>query len=32
MRCVPEQKNARGIRLIIAALLIGGGSPAAEQG
>ena len=25
MRCVPEQKNARGVRMIIAALLIGGG-------
>jgi hypothetical protein len=25
MRCVPEQKNTRGIRMIIAALLIGGG-------
>ena len=25
MRCVPEQKNARGGRMIIAALLIGGG-------
>ena len=25
MRCVPEQKNGRGVRMIIAALLIGGG-------
>ena len=25
MRCVPEQKNARGVRMIIAALLLGGG-------
>lgn len=25
MRCVPEQKNARGVRRIIAALLVGGG-------